>query len=189
VIGLAVSPLLLTSRIGVGPAFIIRRMLAPIAGILGAIITSLLMVVLLRTVRPTARQQGSRHILAYGTAMRGVGIAMLLLSGLFLYAASRSSLDQRHMAWIVYGMLATCGLYVFVEMFFVRIEFDESFIYPFSPWRGRRRIPWSDVVSCGYSNVNRWHVVRTRSHGTLRVSIYLSGIGSFLERLNACLHS
>jgi hypothetical protein len=164
-------------------------MLAPLAGVTGAVATSLLMVLLLRTVRPSARQLGSLQILEYGTAMRGLGIAMLLLGGVFLYAAYHSSADQRHLAWIVSGILATCGLYVFVEMFFVRIGFDEAFIYPFSPWRGRRRIPWSDVVSFSYSHVNRWHIIRTRTHGTLRVSAYLSGISSFLKRLNETAHA
>lgn len=164
-------------------------MLALIAGIIGVVITRLLMVVLLRTARPSALQQDSRHVLKYGVAMRGLGIVMLLLGSGFLYAASHSSSDQRQLAWLVSGVLATCGLCVFLEVFFVRIEFDESFIYLFSPWRGRRQIPWSDVLSRDFSNVSQWHVIRTGTQGTLRVSIYLSGVASLLERLNKNLRA
>jgi hypothetical protein len=164
-------------------------MLALLAGIIGAVVTGLLRVVLQRTVRPSARQNGSRHILEYGVPMRSLGVAMLILGGVFLYAASRSSPDQRLFAWLVCGALAASGLYVFLEVFLVRVEFDESFIYPFSPWRGGRQIPWSDVVSCGFSNVNQWLVIRTRNHGTLRVSIFLSGIGSIVERLHQTAHA
>src|SRR5208282_2343556 len=117
-----------------------------------------------------------------------LGIAMLLFGAVFLFAASRSSMDQRLLAWVVCGVLAICCLYVFLEVFFVRVEFDESFIYPSSPWRGGRRIPWSDIVSCHFSNLNQWHVIRTRAHGTLRVSTFLSGVGSLLEKLNATGH-
>jgi len=67
--------------------------------------------------------------------------------------------------------------------FFVRIEFDESFIYPFSPWRGRRQIPWSEVISHDYSRVNQWLVIQTRHGGRARVSRYLSGIHSFVGKL------
>jgi hypothetical protein len=159
-------------------------MFATIAGTIGAVVGTLILVMLLRTVRPTARRSGPRFVLEYGNAMRGLGIASLLLGGCFLYAASRSSLDQRVLAWAVSGALAGCALYIFLEVFLVRVEFDESFIYPFSPWRGRRRIPWSDISSLSYSEINRWYVIRTRSHGTLRISTFLSGIASFVERLN-----
>jgi hypothetical protein len=159
-------------------------MFTPVAGIIGAATTGLLMVVLRRTVRPSARQRGSCRILEYGLPMRSLGVAMLLFAGVFLYAASCASAEQRLPAWIGCGALAACSLYVFLEVFFVRVEFDESFIYPFSPWRGRRQIPWSDIVSDNFSSVNQWHVIRTRGHGTLRVSTFLSGVGSFLERLN-----
>ena len=158
-------------------------MFTPVAGIIGAAVTGLLMVILRRTVLPSARQRGSHRVLEYGLPMRVLGIAMLLFGGVFLFAASRSSADQRLLAWVVYGVLAVCSLYVFLEVFFVRVEFDESFIYSFSPWRGGRRIPWSDIVSCYFSSVNQWHVIRTKAHGTLRVSTFLSGVGSFLERL------
>src|SRR5262245_34827870 len=148
-------------------------MTATVGGIIGAIVTTLLMAILLRSVRPTARQSGSRFVLEYGKPMRGLGVAMLLLGGFFLYAASRSSVDQRALAWMVGGVLAAGSLYIFLEVFLVRIEFDDSFICPFSPWRGRRRIPWSDISSYSFSEANRWYVVRTRTHGTVRVSTFL----------------
>ncbi len=69
-----------------------------ITGALGAVITIVLMAVLFRSVRGSARRSGSRYILEYGNAVRGLGVAVLLLGGFFLYAASRSSLDQRWIA-------------------------------------------------------------------------------------------
>ena len=158
-------------------------MFTPAAGLIGAAVTGLLMVILRWTVQPLARQRGPRRVLEYGMPMRSLGIAMLLFGGTFLFAAARSPADQRLLAWISSGVLAACGFYVFLEVFFVRVEFDDSFIYPFSPWHGGRRIPWSDVVSCNFSSLNQWHVIQTKAHGTLRVSTFLSGTGSLLERL------
>jgi TRAP-type uncharacterized transport system fused permease subunit len=114
---------------------------------------------------------------------------MLMLGGFLLFAASLSSLDQRTLAWCVSGTLAASALYVFLEFFFVRVEFDEMFIYPFSPWRGSRRIPWSDVTFFHFSATCSWYVIHTRSHGTLRVSELMSGIGSFVRRLNETQHA
>lgn len=156
----------------------------PVAGIIGAAVTSLLMVILRRTALPVARRSGSRYVLEYGLPMRSVGLAMLAFAGVFLRAAARSSSDQRFLAWSVCGVLAAGCLYVFLEVFFVRVEFDEAFVHSFSPWRRGRRIPWSDIVSCSFSGVNQWHVIRTRAHGILRVSAFLSGVGSFLKKLN-----
>ena len=146
------------------------------------------MIILNRTVRPTAWQSGSRFVLKYGTVMRAFGTAMVVLGGFFLYAASRSSQDQRILAWMVSGALAASGLYVFLEVLLVRIEFDDLFIYSFSPWRGTRRIAWSEIITWRYSDVNRWYVIRTEAHGTLLVSTFLSGVGSFLKKLEEARH-
>lgn len=156
-----------------------------ISGIIGAVVGTLLLLILLRTVRPSARQSGSRFVLEYGRPMRALGIAMLLLGGFIAYAATRASANQRLLAWIVGGGIGACALYIFLEPFFVRVEFDDLFIYSFLLWRGTRRIPWSDIESYHYSESNRWYVIRTRTHGTLRVSSFLSGMKLFLERLHA----
>jgi hypothetical protein len=162
---------------------------ATIRGALGVVVTIVVMAVLLRTVSASARRSGSRYVLEYGNPMRGLGVAMLVLGAFFLYAASRSSLDQRGIAWAVSSVLAAGGLYIFLEVFLVRIEFDESFIYSFSPWRGGRRIPWTDILSFTFSPLNRWYVIRTRGHATLRVSTFLSGVGRFLQRLRETVHA
>jgi hypothetical protein len=153
------------------------------AEIIGAIIGGLAMWLLMRSVRRTARQSGSRSVLEYGPMIRGLGVVLLIVGGFLLFAASRASADQRQLAWIVSGALAGAAVYFFIEVFFVRIEFDDTWIYATSPWRADRAIPWSDITECRYSHINRWHVIRTRDNGTLRLSVYLSGVDTFLERV------
>ena len=156
-------------------------------GIAGAIVSTLLLAALIRTVRLTARKSGSRFVLEYGKPMRALGVVSLLLGALFILVGSHSSPDQRAIAWVVCGSLAGCTVYIFLEVFMVRLEFDETFIYHFSPWRRDRQIPWSEIISVSFSQTNRWYVIRTQGHGTLRVSTFLSGIGSFVERLEKTL--
>ena len=162
-------------------------MIATFAEALGTVVAIFVVAALLRTVRPTARRSGSRYVLEYGVPLRCFGIVALLAGGLILYSVANSA-DRRPIAWVVGGALAACAFYAFVEFFFVRVEFDESFIYPFSPWRGSRRIPRSDITSFHFSATNHWYVIRTRTHGTFRVSGLMCGIGSFVERLRAAEH-
>ena len=76
----------------------------------------------------------------------------------------------------------------FVEMHFVHVEFDENSIYTFAPSRGRHVIPWSDVVGYHYSAVNRWHILKTHGHGSIRLSELLSGLGTMREKWENVLH-
>src|SRR5271170_8330484 len=105
-----------------------------IAGLIGGALSVLLAAVLLRTVRQTARQVASRQILEYGLPLRALGVVMLLIGILFLYAASCVPADVRSIAWPVCGFAGAAAFSVFLEFFFVRIEFDDQFIYTTSPW-------------------------------------------------------
>jgi hypothetical protein len=159
-------------------------MLTKIPAILAAIIALFVLAVLLRTARPGAWRLGSRFVLQYGTPMKVLGVIMLLLGQFLLFAASQSSEDQRTLAWTVSGVLALGAFYFFIEVFFVRIEFDDAFFYPVVPWRRPRQIPWTDVDSVEFSPRNSWYLIRTRHHGVVRASRYLSGISSLLEKLH-----
>ena len=52
--------------------------------------------------------------------------------------------------------------------------------------RGAFRGP--KILTWRYSDVNRWYVIRTEAHGTLLVSTFLSGVGSFLKKLEEARH-
>jgi hypothetical protein len=92
-------------------------MRAIIAGMIGAVITSLLQIILLRTVGLTARQHVNRYILEYGTGMRCLGIAMLLLGGLLIYGAAHASANQHLAALLVSGSGVIGILCLFLEVF------------------------------------------------------------------------
>jgi hypothetical protein len=110
------------------------------------------------------------------------GWCCLAVRSFIAYSALHASANQRVLAACLGGLLFLVSLYIFLETRFVRIEFDDNFIYTFSPWRKRRLVPWSAVVGYSYSAVNRWHILKTRGYGSIRLSALLSGLGWMSER-------
>ena len=81
---------------------------------------------------------------------------------------------------LVFGFFTGLTVALLLEFYLVRIEFDDYSIYTRSPWRPQRRIPWYEVMSYSFSVASQWYVFRTRSMGAIRLSVYLSGLGSFM---------
>lgn len=152
-------------------------------GLIGGIIAALFLGWLANRAQKEARLRSGRRVLEYGRAVRIAGWGFLLLGLFFVYAMAQASEDQAVLAACVGGGMFAAGASLFVEFQLVRIEFDDDAIYTFSPWRGRRVIPWSAVIGYDYSHMNRWHILKTTRHGSIRLSILLSGLGSMAEQL------
>lgn len=123
------------------------------------------------------------RVLKYGWRFRAF---ILLFAGLIPVVGAWAYLkgDIHDMADKVAAVLLNMfALYAFLEVFLVRITFDESGISARSPWRGSRRIAWSEIIGYDFSGWNRWHLLRTTRQGTLRLSIYLTGLDTFFEAL------
>jgi len=127
------------------------------SGVIGGIVATLLLLWLASRAVRAARFRGGRYVVEYGLPVRVAGWFALALGVFIAYAASQASPDQRILAACVGGTLFLACLALFLEFHFVRIEFDDEFIYTFSPWRKRRVIPWSAVSGYSYSAVNHWH--------------------------------
>ena len=152
-------------------------------GIIAGVISTVLLGWLAGRAQKEAKSRSSRRVLEYGRAVRIAGWCFALFGILILYAAAHASKDQTVIAACVGGGMFIGCMALFAEFHFVRIEFDEDSLYTFSPWRKRRVIPWSDVVGYGYSDMNRWHVLKTSRFGSIRLSVLLSGLGTMAEEL------
>jgi hypothetical protein len=152
-------------------------------GLIGGAVGCAVLFLLLRTVQPLPARKDGKFVLFFGRAIRFFGVAALCLGTFFLYAAAHSSPDQRVLAWSVAGTLAAGSFYLFLEVWFVRIEFDEQFIYATSPWRGKRQIPWEAVEALEYSERNQWFVLKTTDQGSVRISIFRSGHRVLVKRI------
>lgn len=116
--------------------------------------------------------------------MRALGLAALAFWSLVLVVAASSSTSDRVIPVLVGGGLGIPSTYLFLETSFARIEFDSACIYTHSPWRRDREIPWADIVEWNHSEIHHSYLILTRNHGVLRVSRYMSGVGSFVAKLN-----
>lgn len=160
-------------------------MKSTISGLIGLVLGGLVLFLLLRTVRKDARLSKPKNvwIVDYGWPVRLLGITALLMGIGFVFLAIISRGSSLYLK-ILFGVGsgAVC-LYLFLETTLTRIEFDSAFIYTMSPWRGKRQIPWKDIVSCTYSDIHMSYKITTNQHGSLSVSRFRSGIGTFLEEL------
>lgn len=73
------------------------------------------------------------------------------------------------------------AVYCFGEAAFVRGTFDESGIEFVTPWTGRKREKWPDLVSIDFSNWAAWYVLKFTSGRKIRLSTYLGGHEEALE--------
>jgi hypothetical protein len=132
------------------------------SGVIGGIVAILLVSWLATRAVPAARFRNGRYVVEYRLPAKVAGWCCITVGWFIAYAALHASADQRVLAACVGGVLFLVSLYIFLETQFVRIEFDDNFIYTFSPWRKHRLVPWSAVVGYSYSAVNRWHILKTR---------------------------
>ena len=131
---------------------------------------------------PEARVINGRYILEYRVPAKVLGWLLTAIGVFVAYAAYHASPEQRVAAAIVGGTFAVMSLYVFLEVQFVRIEFDDAHIYTFGPWRRSRVIPWSAVIGYRYSAVNGWHILKTRGYGSIRLSRLPSGLATMSRK-------
>lgn len=158
------------------------------SGVVGGLLATLLMSWLVTRAVPTAKVRRGHHVVEYRLPAKIAGWCVAAIGFFIAYAASQASANQRVIAAVVGVLSLLMSVYMLLEVHFVRVEFDDEFIYTFSPWRKRRVIPWSAVVGYSQSALNRWHILKTRGHGSVRLSDLLSGLGTMREKWESVLH-
>lgn len=158
-------------------------------GMIGAMIgvcasTWLMLVYAKKIAGREAVQREARYILEYSKGPKIAGVLALVFGLLVLIGVFYEALPGRQTAaWTAAALLVPLCLALFLEFWVVQVSFDEQEIHTRSPWRSKRKVPWSDVVSLDYSHLNAWHLVGTRNQGYIRLSILLSGLGTFMPEL------
>ena len=87
--------------------------------------------------------------------------------------------------WVLLTALifALPAAYLGLEAFLVRVVFSRRGIETFSPWHKSRVIAWGDVVSVSFSHAAKWHLIKTREQGYVRLHQMMSGVPSLLAEL------
>lgn len=151
----------------------------------GAILSAIAGSLIYSASQRPAKRTASGRVLRYGMPLRCLSVLVLVIfsGGLIFSNFDPKNSPEDTGLLIASGVMTALFLFFFIEMFFVRIEFDESRITTFTPWRTSRQIPWSDIISFSHDQAHGWYLVKTRTHGILRLSTLLTGINDFVATL------
>lgn len=158
-----------------------------IGPILSGLVATLVVYLLMRVGKKPAAREGDRRVLKFGIGFRV--FALLLVPGsLFVtYAAVHARESQLVLALcIATGFLAAAAFFAY-QAFFVRLSYDDSFIYYSAPFAGRHRIPWSAVELVAWSSVLQSYYIKTSEVSRIWCSSMLQGYEEFGAFLNAKL--
>lgn len=151
--------------------------------LLSGLIAGLVAYGLSKTVRSKPEQRAGRQWVEYGGAYKALGVAFFPLSAFVSYAASQASPDQAALAGLIACVFWLGTAYLAFEFFFVKLSFDDGYIYHWTAlWRRPRKVPWSAVVDVRYSPVTQTFTVVTDGYGTLPVSPLANGHQALIDR-------
>lgn len=156
---------------------------------------ALLEALLLRSRRLKARKDidSDELILEYGGGWRILMIVgSLLMPVIFLIVITVQSrgfqdmgaISELEESWPVFvlSMLIPSGLFIpgAIETFSVAHRITKVGIKKHTPWTKDFYITWGEIDSITYDNFNKWFVIKCYL-GTLRLSVFLNGIGDFAQ--------
>lgn len=151
-----------------------------ITGLIGALISIALTTYIARRVGKSA----TPGTLQFGWGLWVLAFACLVFAvlpmWLYLFHGHHDQFSARLFLLLGFGLAA---IYCFGEAAFVKGSFTNERIDFFTPWTGRKREMWSDLVSIELNSALSWYTLRFRSGNRIRLSRYLSGHLSVLDSL------
>lgn len=131
------------------------------------------------------------RVLAYPWAVRVVGwLGLLMAVGVCILAFGVEGVANARQAVIVvlftlgFGSMGAC---LILDSTYTRVLLSDRSITALVPWRNPRTIAWEDVVRVRYSGAGSWFVIEGREGEKIRVSAFLTGIGTFAREIRARL--
>jgi len=159
-----------------------------ISGLIGGLVVTIVPLVL-RYMQNQALQKSTMidgiHWLSYGPVFKVIGIASTLM--VVVLTAGITIQGDPDLSWV--GILAISTpffllfLALLLEGFFVRIGFDQNYLYTKSWVRLPRQISWTNVLSAEYSPSMSWWRITTKQ-GMVYASTLITGIGDLCQELD-----
>ena len=121
-----------------------------------------------------------RELLRYGHGSKLIAVICAIAAAMSVGAAFNSEPGEEYIASILIAIFCPIAVLVGLEVFFVRVEFDDKNIYTYSPWRRNRLISWDDVSGHKYVG---YHVIETNNNGSIFLHD-IDGLQGFLEEVH-----
>jgi hypothetical protein len=154
---------------------------------LAAVLTPLVVRALVARTGAGAAKEGDAFVLRYGGAWTGFVIvsAIVMVGGASAVLLFADLDDEGRRIW--FGIAALFGLLfglAAVETTRVGYRVDERGIERRTPWSRHVLVPWSEIVEVRYEPTARLYM-RARSGEKLRLSVYLTGLGTVAKEVLA----
>jgi hypothetical protein len=154
---------------------------ALLPGVVGGTAAVLTISFLLATRRGEAQRAGDAHVVRYGWAWRALTLVLaptpLGVGVLALVVPPKP--DEAWIPWALAGGFLALIVPLVVEVFGVGHRLTDDGIERVTPWSRRVFVKWADVTSVRFNAVASWFVVTGREGERVRLSFYLSGVGTF----------
>jgi hypothetical protein len=150
-------------------------------GIAGGTAAMLTISFLLATRRGEAERAGDAHVIRYGPAWRALTLILAptpIGVGVFAFVVPPKP-DEVWIPWVMAGGFLALIAPLVIEVFGVGHRLTDEGIERVTPWSKRVFVRWQDVTSVRLNPVMSWFVVTGREGARVRLSFYLSGIGTF----------
>lgn len=162
-------------------------MAAFLGPVLSGLVAALSVALIYRfAVHSEAAEKAKLRVVEYS---RGMKIVTLLLGGVTLfivYAASQAREDQQLMAAIVSLTLAAGYFWLVLEVAFTRLTYDaKGFV--FKNLFGTQEAEWDEIADGDGPTAMGYIVVLLKSGKKIRLSTMISGLDSFLKKVEAVL--
>ena len=155
---------------------------------LTVVIVGLVLAWLLRPAQAESAEKAGQPVVAYPKKFKVVVVFCWVATAAFAILFGVTSKDEDLTnVYVVFGLFTALVLPLHLEVFCVRITWDEAFIHTRSPWRKARKIPFSAVRSCDYSTSMQCYRIHTFACGTIWLSPWAQGTAELLAAL-PCSH-
>ena len=157
------------------------------SGVISGLIGGAIAVAVTAYVSRKVGRSGEPGQLRFGGFMWILGFGCLALAllpvALTVWGGDDKELVAKLLLFIGFG---TGTIYCFGEVAFVHGTFDEEGIYFSTPWTGKKREKWADLVSIELNDWCSWYTLTFSSGSKIRLSRYLEGHLSALEVAEEC---
>ena len=135
-----------------------------------------------------AERGADAWILRYSGAWKALAVAFLAalpVGVALMMSVQPPGPDEVWIARLALALIVGLPLLLAVEVFGVSHRLSEAGVECRSPWSRRRSAGWQEIEALDFSPGMQWFVLRASGGVTVRLSAYLSGLGTFAELVAA----